>query len=244
MAERAIPAYPQTPRRDVSDSYHGVRVVEDYRWLENFEDPEVQSWNAAQNRFTRALLDQIPGRAAIEARLRTLYTAVSAEHSALKARQGTIFAIKNQPPKEQPLLVVLDSADDLASERVLLDPNVLDPSGSMTIDFYAPSLDGRLIAVSLSQNGSEEGTLHIYDVASGRELGDLIPRVTYPTAGGSVAWNADASGIYYTRYLQGDERPPEDRNFFQQVYFHLLGTPIEQDRYVIGEVTVDDILRI
>jgi prolyl oligopeptidase len=71
-------------------------------------------------------------------------------------------------------------------------------------------------------------------VATGRELGDLIPRVTYPTAGGSVAWNADGTGVYYTRYPQGDERPPEDRNFYQQVYFHRLGAPNEQDAYVIG----------
>jgi prolyl oligopeptidase len=219
----------------VSDSYHGVTVAEGYRWLENFDDPAVQEWNVAQNRYSRALLDAIPGRQALEARLRTLYTAMSAEHYGLKFRQGTIFAIKNQPPKEQPLLVALASADDLTSERVLLDPNELDPSGSTTIDFYAPSLDGRMVAVSLSQNGSEEGTLHIYDVASGAELGDLIPRVTYPTAGGSVAWNAEGTGIYYTRYPQGEERPPEDRNFFQQVYFHQLGAPIEQDRYVIGQ---------
>jgi prolyl oligopeptidase len=219
----------------VSDSYHGLAVAEAYRWLENFDDPEVRAWNEAQNRYSRAQLDAMPGRDQIEARLRTLYTAMSAEHYGLKMCQGMIFAIKNQPPKEQPLLVLLESADDLASERVLLDPNEIDPSGSTTIDFYQPSLDGRLVAVSLSQNGSEEGTLHVYEVATGRELGDLIPRVTYPTAGGSVAWNADSSGIYYTRYPQGDERPPEDRNFYQQVYFHQLGSATDQDSYVIGK---------
>jgi prolyl oligopeptidase len=234
MAEQVIIGYPETPQRPVSDSYHGVTVTESYRWLENFDDPEVVAWNAAQNRYSRARLDAVAGRAPIEARLRTLYTATSSEHYALKTRQGLIFAIKNQPPLEQPLLVLLQSAEDLASERVLLDPNQLDPSGRTTIDFYEPSLDGRLVAVSLSENGSEEGTLHIYDVATGRDLGDLIPRITYPTAGGSVAWNADASGIYYTRYPQDGERPPEDRTFYQQVYFHTLGTPNEQDRYVLG----------
>ena len=232
MAEHV--AYPATPQRPVSDSYHGVTVTEAYRWLEHFDDPEVLAWNAAQNRYSRALLDAAADRAPIEARLRTLYTATSAEHYGLKTRQGLIFAIKNQPPQAQPLLVLLKSAEDLASERVLLDPNQLDPSGKTTIDFYEPSLDGRLVAVSLSENGSEDGTLHIYDVATGRELGDLIPRVTYPTAGGSVAWNADGTGIYYTRYPQGDQRPPEDRNFFQQVYFHTLGAANEQDTYVIG----------
>jgi prolyl oligopeptidase len=234
MADQATLAYPEAPQRPVSDTNHGVTVTEAYRWLENFDDPEVLAWNTAQNRYSRALLDAASARAPIEVRLRTLYTAASSEHYALKIRQGMIFAIKNQPPQEQPLLVLLQSAEDLASERVLLDPNQIDPSGSTTIDFYEPSLDGRLVAVSLSENGSEEGTLHFYDVATGRELGDLIPRVTYPTAGGSVAWNADGSGIYYTRYPQGDERPPEDRNFFQQVYLHTLGTPTNADSYVIG----------
>src|SRR5215211_7557350 len=101
MSEQLVPAYPETPRRAVSDSYHGVTVTESYRWLENFEDPEVQAWNAAQNRYSRALLDAVNGRASIEARLRALYTATSAEHFGLKTRQGTIFAIKNQPPREQ-----------------------------------------------------------------------------------------------------------------------------------------------
>ena len=154
MGEQSISAYPQTPQRVVSDSYHGVAVEEAYRWLEDFDDPEVVAWNKAQNHYSRLLLDAVPWRAPIEARLRTLYTATSAEHYDLKTRQGKIFAIKNQPPHEQPLLVLLESAEDLASERVLLDPNELDPSGKTTIDFYEPSLDGQLVAVSLSENGS------------------------------------------------------------------------------------------
>src|SRR6185295_6024491 len=78
------------------------------------------------------------------------------------------------------------------------------------------------------------GTLHVYEVASGGELGDLIAHITYPTAGGSVAWNANGTGIYYTRYPQGDERPLEDRHFFQQVYFHTLGASTDADSYAIG----------
>jgi prolyl oligopeptidase len=234
MTDIGAPLVAATPRQPVSDSYHGVTVVEAYRWLENFDDPEVRAWNEAQNRYSRAVLDTIAARGPIGERLRALYTAISADHDRLRRRGRTLFAIKNQPPKEQPLLVTLASADDPASERVVLDPNQLDPTGATTIDFYQPSLDGRLVAISLSQNGSEEGTLHFYEVATGRELGDLIPRVTYPTAGGSVAWSADAAGVYYTRYPCGDERPPEDRNFYQQVYYHRLGTPTESDTYVIG----------
>jgi len=234
MNETAIPQLPSTPKRPVSDTYHGVVVTEDYRWLEDFADPEVRAWNDAENRRTRAVLDRIPFRSQLHQRLKRIYTEASADYFALKQAGERLFAIKSQPPKDQPLLVLLDSPEDRDSERVVLDPNVIDPSGTTTIDFYEPSPDGRLVAVSLSEKGSEDGVLHIYEVATGRELGDLVPRVTYPTGGGSVAWNGDASGIYYTRYPHAGERPAEDLNFYQQVYFHTLGTPESADAYVIG----------
>ncbi|MBA3945563.1 MAG: S9 family peptidase [Herpetosiphonaceae bacterium] len=226
--------FPPTSKRPVTDTYHGSTVVDEYRWLEDADDPAVREWTAAQNRYTRTVLDAIPARASVHQHLHELYTASSADYYVLTKRGTTLFAIKFQPPKEQPLLVTLQSMDDLASERVILDPAALDPSGNTTIDFYVPSRDGSIVAVSLSENGSEEGTLHLYETATGREVGDLIARVTYPTAGGDMAWNADGTGFFYTRYPRGDERPPEDRNFFQQVYFHRLGTPTEQDTYEIG----------
>src|SRR3954451_4261542 len=108
--------------------------------------------------------------------------------------------MKYQPPKEQAFLVTFNSAEDLSSERIILDPVALNPEATPSIDFYQPSLDGRLVAVSLSEKGSEKGTVHVYDVETGTALGDVIPRVNGPTAGGSVAWNADSSGLYYTRY--------------------------------------------
>ena len=86
---------------------------------------------------------------------------------------------------------------------MVLDPNAIDAKGAISIDFYVPSLDAGRVAVSLSKHGSEDGELHLVDVATGKELGDVIPRVNYPTAGGSVAWNADGSAFWYTRYPQG-----------------------------------------
>jgi len=226
--------YPLSPKQPVADEYHGIPVVDEYRWLEDADDPRVRQWSASQNEFTRAILDRIPVWKAVYNRLHSLYTATSSDYYSLYPCAGRLFAIKWQPPKQQPLLVVLASPDDLASEKTILDPNQLDPSGGTTIDFYVPSLDGRFVAVSLSTGGSEEGTVYVYEVSSGRPLPDEIARVNYPTAGGSLAWNADGSGFYYTRYPRGDERPPEDMNFYQQVYFHKLNTPSEQDAYVIG----------
>src|SRR5208282_5280725 len=111
----------------------------------------------------------------------------------------------------------------------------IDPKGTTAIDFYVPSLDGRLVAVSLSEGGTEDGTVHVYEVATGKKRADVIARVNGGTAGGSVCWNADASGFYYTRYPRGNERPKEDLDFFQQVYFHKLGTDTALDTYEIGK---------
>ena len=227
--------YPPTQQKSVTDDYNGIPVADEYRWLENPDDPAVREWTQAQNRYTRSVLDRIPERQRLYKRLKALYSATSSDYYALRYYAGKLFAVKSQPPKQQPLLVTLASADDLSSEAVVLDPNQLDPSGDTSIDFYVPSLDGKRVAVSLSKGGSEEGTVYIYETASGKCLEDEIPRVNYPTAGGSLAWNADGSGFYYTRYPRGEERPPEDLNFYQQVYFHRLGTSNAEDQYVIGE---------
>ena len=224
-------AYPDTPKYRVIDEYHGMQVADDYRWLEDTQDSQVRQWVEAQNSATRAFLDGLPFRQKIFDQVKAWYSATSADYFSLLQRGGKLFAIKFQPPKQQPFLVTLASADVPASEKTVLDTNQIDPSGGTAIDFYVPSLDGRHVAISLSKDGSEEGTVFVYDVETGERLEDEIPRVNYPTAGGSVAWNADGSGFYYTHYPREQERPPEDLNFFQQVYFHRLGTSTESDAY-------------
>jgi prolyl oligopeptidase len=231
----AIPAPPSTPRRPVTDTYHGVTVSEDYRWLEDWNSPEVKQWSAAQNARTREYLDHLPSRPALKQRLTQLIGAGSGRYFDLHYAGGTLFAMKTQPPKQQAFLVALHSADDLSGERVIIDPNILAGNGSITIDFYVPSLDGKLVVASLSENGSEDGSAHVFEVASGRELSDRVPRVNFGTAGGSLAWNKDGSGFYYTRYPQGSERPAEDANFYQQIYFHRLGSSSGEDTFVFGK---------
>jgi prolyl oligopeptidase len=226
---------PPTPKHPVTNMYHGTVVVDDYIWLENFTDPAVKKWNAAQNAVSRAYLDKLPARTKVAGRLKQLYTATAANYSAMKFRSGVLFALKFKPPAQQPWIVTLKSPDDPASEHTVLDPNQLNPKGTTAIDFYAPSTDGKLVAVSLSENGSEDGTLFFYDVATGKALPDRIPRVQFPTGGGSAAWNADGTGVYYTRYPDSGERAEEDLHFYQQVYFHHLGTPVERDRYELGK---------
>jgi prolyl oligopeptidase len=231
----SIPKPPDTPKHPVTDEYFGIKVTDDYRWLENWDDPAVKQWSAAENAHTREYLDHLPARAAIKARLKQLIGTTSASYYDLQFRAGMLFAMKNQPPRQQPMLVVLRSADDPASARVIFDPNTASAKGSLAVDFYVPSFGGIYVATALSENGSEDAAAHIFEVATGRELPDVVPRVNFATAGGSIAWKADNSGFYYTRYPQGNERPQEDANFYQQVYFHHLGTDAKQDTYVIGK---------
>jgi prolyl oligopeptidase len=226
---------PATPVRPVTDTFHDVKVSDPYRWLENARDPAVRKWTREQNRFTRSVLDRLPSRGLIRKRLEKLYAAASADYFGLSHRGGRLFALKRQPPRNQPFLITLRSANDLTSEHMVLDPNRLNPKGTTAIDFFVPSLDGERVAVSLSEGGSENGTVHVYETATGKKLADVIPRVNGGTAGGSVAWNADGTGFWYTRYPRGRERPPQDLDFYQQVYFHKLGTPTEEDAYAIGK---------
>jgi prolyl oligopeptidase len=230
-----LPPTPTTPKKPVTDEYHGVKVVDNYRWLEDANDPAVRKWTEEQNRHTDAYFKQLPALDAVRKRVKGLLSAASSDYFALRYRGGRLFALKAQPPAEQPFLVTLKSADEPQTEQVVLDPNKLNPKGTTAIDFYVPSLDGRLVAVSLSEGGTEDGTVHVYEVAGAKELADVIPRVNGGTAGGSVAWNADGTGFWYTRYPRGDERPKEDLDFYQQVYFHKLGTPTEQDAYALGK---------
>ena len=215
--------------------YQGVKVQDDYRWLENWTDPAVQRWSDAQNAHTRAILDALPGRALIRDRLTALSSDASLDYEGPQSLPGVLFFLKSQPPKQQPFLVTLDSNLSRGSERVIVDTNAIDPKGLTAIDFYAPSPDSRYVAVSISQSGTEDGTVHVYEVRSGKALQDVIPRVNGGTAGGSVTWNGDGSGFYYTRYPSSGERPTADLGFYQQIYFHKLGTPVTQDRYALGK---------
>src|SRR5213079_2647285 len=226
---------PQTPKKPVTDEYQGVKVEDNYQWLEKDDDPEVKAWSDAQSQQTRTYLDKLPERAAIENQLTEWYAKTSPSYSGLVSRPGILFALKFQPPKQQQMLVTLTSADDLKTEKTVVDPNVLDAKGTTAIDWFVPSQDGKYVAVSISKGGSEDGTLHFYETATGNALPDTIAHVQYPTAGGSAAWNADATGIYYTRFPRNGERPEADLNFYQQVYFHKLGTPDTDDIYSIGK---------
>jgi prolyl oligopeptidase len=218
----------------VTDEYHGVVVQDPFRWLENADDPKVKDWASAQDERTRRYLDGLPIRAPMFAQLMKQISAASSRYYSIRAAGGKLFALLDQPPKQQPMIAVLGGDANPGTMRIVLDPNTLNAKGTTAIDWYVPSPDGSLVAASLSENGSEVGSIHVFDVASGKQVAEVIPRVQFPTGGGSLAWRRDASGFWYTRY-PGTERPAEERRFFQQVYYHRIGDDPAKDTYVLGK---------
>jgi prolyl oligopeptidase len=230
----ALPSVPAPPQL-VTNYYHGGPVVDGYQWLEDASGPAVREWTRLENERTRAYFARLPYHDGIAQQLTQLRSEESARYTGLQERQGRIFALRFKPPAQQPVLVRLSSLAPPALWKTVFDPNAYNTNGTTAIDWYVPSPDGRLVAVSLSEGGSEQGTLHFFEVDTGRELADQIPRVQYPTGGGSAAWAADGSGVFYTRYPHQGERPEADANFYQQVWFHRLGTPAADDQYVLGK---------
>lgn len=226
---------PETPQIPVVDTYHSIKVTDLYQWLENWKDRSVQSWSGKQNAYARHVLDNLPHVKELRKRITEIMMAESVSYFSLSWRKGKLFALKRQPPLEQPLLVVMSSAEEPESERIIVDLNKIDPSGATSMDWFVPSPDGTLVVVSLSVGGSESGDVHIFRTANAKKLKDVISRVNGGTAGGDVAWTLDGSGFYYTRYPRQSERLPEDMDFYQQVWFHKIGAEPDKDRYEIGE---------
>jgi prolyl oligopeptidase len=221
-------------KKPVVRDYLGTKVTDDYAWLEDDKDPEVAAFTRSQADFARAHLDALESRARLEERIAALKKTSSSDYLGLRHQAGLLFALEDDGVKQQDTLVVLGLDGDPKSARTLVDPNVIDADAHTTIDWFVPSPDKKLIAVSLSKNGTESGDVHVFDVATGKEKGEIVARVHGGTAGGSLAWNAAGTGYWYTRYPRAGERSAEDQDFFQQVWFHELGTPESADTYAIG----------
>jgi prolyl oligopeptidase len=210
--------------------------MDDYRWLEEASSEETQIWTKAQHERTMGYLTSLPSYRAIRQRAQEVIGAQATSHAGLRYGGGTYFALKHQPPKQQPFLVAMTNVEDAASERVVADPNALDANGSTTIDWYVPSPDGRLVAVSLSEHGTENGTLHLFDTTSGEVVDVRIPRIT--VMGGSLAWRGDSRAFWYTRYPAPGERGDQDLPFYQEIWFHEIGGT--DDRRDLAGVFADD----
>ena len=226
---------PATRKQPVVDTYHGVPVTDDYRWLEDSHDEAVRKWSDAQNLAARSVLDGLPHVEQIRERVSDIMLASTVSYSGLAYRGGRFFVIVRQPPRQQPFLAVMTGLEAADKRMDLVDPNALDKTGATSIDWYLPSPDGSLVAVSLSRSGTESGDVHLFDTATGRQVHEVVPGVNSGTAGGDLAWSPDGAGFYYTRHLPAGEPSSGPLDLRQHVYFHKLGTSPESDRYELGK---------
>ena len=228
--------YPDTRQEDTSNTYHDVTVADPYQWLEDWSSAEVKSWSTAQNSVARGHLDALPYRDAIGKRVEAVMGGDTVSYYSVQRVGDSAWFMKYAPPKQQPFLVQIDADGNPDSEKVVYDPVTADESGSTSIEWFRVSPDGKLIAIALTVAGAEIADLHIFDLASGERVDEILPRVNGPTAGGEMSWDADSSGFYYTRYPRDGEKSAEDQNFYQQLWHRELGTPLSEDKYEIGSL--------
>ncbi|WP_294226051.1 prolyl oligopeptidase family serine peptidase [Prosthecobacter sp.] len=217
--------YPKTRKEDVVDTLHGVKIADPYRWLEDDNSEETKAWVKAQNEVTFGYLKKLPRRDEIESRLRELwnYERVGMPFE----RGGRWFYSYNSGLQNQAVLKTTEVLDGEAS--VLLDPNAMSKDGTTSLSDYEPSEDGKLIAYGVSEAGSDWNTIRVRDIASGRDLDDVVRWLKFS----GVSWLKDGSGFFYSRY---DEPKPgaalTAKNEFHKLYFHKLGTTQDDDKLV------------
>lgn len=215
--------YPRAPRSEVVDDYHGTRVADPWRSLEDPDAPATRRWIEAQNALTRAWIDAVPERGEIEERLSELWN--YPRHGAPWKKGGRYFFARNDGLQNQ---AVICSARTLHEPgRVLLDPNLLRADGTAALGVMQVSPDGRLLAYQVSEAGSDWNTIHVRDIESGRDLVDLVPWVKFS----GLAWAHDSSGFYYSTYPDHDTTGTVALRH-HRVLFHALGRPIAEDRIV------------
>jgi prolyl oligopeptidase len=214
--------YPPARKSDQVDDYHGLKVADPYRWLEDPDAAESRAWIEAQNKLTFDFLNRIPQRERIKARLTKLW---DFEKYSVPFKEGSrYFYFKNDGLQNQDVLYTLPSLD--AAPRVLLDPNLLSKDGTVALAGLAISDDGRHLAYALSNAGSDWQEWKVREVESGRDLPDHIRWAKFSGA----SWTLDGKGFFYSRYDEPNEKTKlEDANYFQKLYYHKLGAPQSDD---------------
>jgi len=218
-------AYPEARKADASDDYHGTKVGDPYRWLEDPDSAETRAWVEAENRLTFAYLEAIPARAKLKARLTQLW---NYEKFGTPNKEGDrYFFSKNTGLQNQS---VIYSAETLAADpRVLLDPNTLTADGTVALSGLEPNHDGSLVAYGLAAAGSDWVEWKVRDVRTGQDRADLLKWVKFSGA----SWTRDGKGFYYGRFPE--PKPGDDlkgANYYQKLYHHRLGTPQAEDALV------------
>jgi prolyl oligopeptidase len=225
----AIPAaaqslnYPVTRKSDQVDNYHGTKVADPYRWLEDDNSPETLAWAKAENEVTFAYLNKISFRTQVKNRLQELYN--YAKYSSPFRRGDSYFFFKNDGLQNQNVLYIQNGLDD--TPEMLLDPNQFSEDGTSRLGIFDVSKDGRYLAYGISTGGSDWQELHVMEIATRKVLPDDLKWIK----ASAVGWSGN--GFFYSRYPAPDlSHELSSKNVFHTVYFHRVGTAQSDDELV------------
>ncbi|HEV7715987.1 MAG TPA: hypothetical protein VGO53_10345, partial [Steroidobacteraceae bacterium] len=219
----AKPAYPDTPRGDVVDDYHGTKVADPYRWLEQLDSEQTKQWVEAENKVTRPILEKLPNRGWLKQRLTQLW---SYERFGVAHKAGAhYYFTRNDGKQNQSVLYV---SDDLASAgKPLFDPNTAVQDATVSLSDYTPSPNGDVVAYAISDGGTDWQVWNFRRASDGKDIDAGIRRTKF----WGVSWARDGSGVYYSLYPSRKDGKPDDAGR-PDIYFHRLGEPQERDRFV------------
>jgi prolyl oligopeptidase len=216
--------YPPAKKGIQVDDYHGVKVADPYRWLEDLDSNDTRNWVAAENKLTFGFLEAIPARSAIKDRITKLW---NYEKYSVPFKEGKrYFYSRNSGLQNQSVLYTVTSLD--GQPQLVLDPNTLSTDGTVALSGMQVSNDGKLLAYSLSASGSDWQEWKVRDVETGKDRSDDLKWVKFS----GVSWMRDDSGFFYSRYDEPKGDSLKATNYFQKVYFHKLGTTQSEDQLV------------
>ncbi len=213
--------YPPARKSDQVDDYHGTKVADPYRWLEELDSAETKAWVEAQNKMSFDYLAAIPARNSLKDRITRLW---NYEKYGVPFREGDrYFYFRNSGLQNQSVLYTVTGLD--APPKMILDPNTMSADGTVAVSGVQVSPDGKLLAYSVSASGSDWQEWKVRDVETGKDLSDHLKWVKFS----GVSWTTDGKGFFYSRYDEPKGDSLKDTNYFQKVYFHKLGTPQTED---------------
>ena len=227
--QAAAIAYPETLREPIAETLFGETIADPYRWLESDVrvDPRVRAWVTAQNDVTRAYLATLPGREAIEARLRLLWD--HERYGVPEKRGGRYFYLRNDGLQNQAVLHMQEGYD--GAPRVLIDPNGWAEDGATALAEWKPSKDGKYVAYGVQDGGTDWRTLKILDVESGATLDDEVRWAKFT----GLAWAKNGAGFFYSRFPEPDKDAAyQSLNLNHTIYFHRVGSAQSADRLVFS----------
>ena len=222
-----IPKPPATKQQPVTDEYFGQKIVDPYRWLEDGSTAETQQWVSGQLAYTRSILDKLPGREKLHDRMEQLLEIGNLGETQVGG--DYYFHTRRDGKQNQPVLYVRKGVD--GKDEVLVDANQLSKDGTIALDWWQVSHDGKYVAYGTSESGSEMSTLHVIETATHKLLPDVIER----TRAASIAWKPDDSGFYYTRYPKKGDVAEGQEMYNRHVFYHALGSEPAKDPLIFGE---------